>query len=52
MMFETYVGALKDGSSRCFLRPETAQGIFANFKNIVDTEELNYRSELLKLAKL
>ena len=37
MMFETHVGALRDGSSKCYLRPETAQGIFANFKNIVDT---------------
>ena len=33
MMFETHVGALRDGSSLCYLRPETAQGIFANFKN-------------------
>ena len=32
MMFETHVGALRDGSSLCYLRPETAQGIFANFK--------------------
>ena len=37
MMFETHVGALRDASSKCFLRPETAQGIFANFKNITDT---------------
>ena len=37
MMFETHVGALRDGSSLCYLRPETAQGIFANFKNVVDT---------------
>ena len=32
MMFETHVGALRDASSKCYLRPETAQGIFANFK--------------------
>ena len=37
MMFETNVGALKDASSVAYLRPETAQGIFANFKNIIDT---------------
>jgi glycyl-tRNA synthetase len=34
MMFETHVGALRDGSSKCYLRPETAQGIFANFKTL------------------
>jgi glycyl-tRNA synthetase len=34
LMFETYVGALKDESSAAYLRPETAQGIFINFKNV------------------
>jgi glycyl-tRNA synthetase len=34
LMFETHVGALQGGSSRAFLRPETAQGIFINFKNV------------------
>src|SRR5438045_8817493 len=33
-MFETQVGALADGSSTAYLRPETAQGIFINFKNV------------------
>ena len=33
-MFETQVGALQDGSSTAYLRPETAQGIFINFKNV------------------
>lgn len=37
MMFETKVGAAEDTSSVTYLRPETAQGIFVNFKNIVDT---------------
>jgi glycyl-tRNA synthetase len=36
-MFKTYVGALQDDSSVAYLRPETAQGIFANFKNVLDT---------------
>src|SRR5215472_2355337 len=35
LMFETQVGALQDGSSTAYLRPETAQGIFINFKNVV-----------------
>jgi glycyl-tRNA synthetase len=34
LMFETHVGALSDESSAAYLRPETAQGIFINFKNV------------------
>ena len=37
LMFETNVGAIRDDSSRAYLRPETAQGIFCEFRNIVDT---------------
>jgi glycyl-tRNA synthetase len=37
MMFKTNVGALQDDSSISYLRPETAQGLFVNFKNIIDT---------------
>ena len=33
LMFETSVGAMSDGSAKAYLRPETAQGIFVNFKN-------------------
>jgi glycyl-tRNA synthetase len=35
LMFETHVGALRDESSAAYLRPETAQGIFINFKNVL-----------------
>jgi len=35
LMFETKVGA--QGDTKSYLRPETAQGIFVNFKNVVDT---------------
>jgi len=34
LMFETYVGAVRDDSARAFLRPETCQSIFTQFKNI------------------
>src|SRR5215831_4671939 len=34
LMFETYVGALKDDSSKAYLRPETCQSIFTQFKNV------------------
>ncbi len=37
MMFKTHVGAAEDDSAISYLRPETAQGIFVNFKNILDT---------------
>ncbi|MFA5838501.1 MAG: glycine--tRNA ligase [Candidatus Paceibacterota bacterium] len=37
MMFKTNVGAVESSSSVSYLRPETAQGIFVNFKNIVDS---------------
>jgi glycyl-tRNA synthetase len=36
MMFKTHVGAGEDSSSVSYLRPETAQGMFVNFKNTVD----------------
>jgi glycyl-tRNA synthetase len=35
LMFETNVGPVRDDASRAFLRPETAQGIFINFKNVL-----------------
>lgn len=37
MMFKTNVGPVADESSISYLRPETAQGIFTNYKNVVDT---------------
>ncbi len=37
MMFKTHVGPVADDASISYLRPETAQGIFTNFKNVVDT---------------
>jgi glycyl-tRNA synthetase len=37
LMFETYVGAVRDDASKAYLRPETAQGIFVNFKNVTSS---------------
>jgi glycyl-tRNA synthetase len=37
MMFKTNVGPVQDDASVSYLRPETAQGIFTNFKNVVDS---------------
>ncbi|MGO3701658.1 MAG: glycine--tRNA ligase [Candidatus Saccharimonadales bacterium] len=36
MMFKTHVGATESDDSVSYLRPETAQGIFTNYKNVVD----------------
>jgi glycyl-tRNA synthetase len=38
MMFKTYAGATQDENSVSYLRPETAQGMFVNFKNILDSQ--------------
>lgn len=37
LMFESRVGAVSGDEGRVYLRPETAQGIFANFKNVLDS---------------
>jgi glycyl-tRNA synthetase len=37
MMFKTQIGPLEDENSITYLRPETAQGLFVNFKNIIDS---------------
>mgnify|MGYP001496083243 CR=1 FL=1 len=37
LMFKTSIGPVDDGSSYAYLRPETAQQIFTNFKNVLDS---------------
>ena len=37
LMFETHIGPLRDSGSTAYLRPETAQGIFVNFKNVTSS---------------
>ena len=37
LMFETHIGAVRDEASVAYLRPETAQGIFVNFKNVTSS---------------
>ncbi len=37
LMFESSAGAVKDEASKVYLRPETAQGIFLNYKNTLDS---------------
>jgi len=38
MMFKTYQGTTEESQAEVYLRPETAQGMFTNFKNVLDTE--------------
>ncbi len=51
MMFETYVGALRDASAVAYLRPETAQGMFADFKNVVDTGRVKLPFGIAQIGK-
>ncbi len=51
MMFETNVGALKDASSVAYLRPETAQGMFVDFKNVIDTTRVKLPFGLAQIGK-
>ncbi len=37
LMFKTFIGSAEDRASEAYFRPETAQGIFVNFKNVLDT---------------
>ncbi|HWN56603.1 MAG TPA: glycine--tRNA ligase [Methylomirabilota bacterium] len=40
LMFKTFMGPVEETASVVYLRPETAQGIFSNFDNIVDTQRV------------
>jgi glycyl-tRNA synthetase len=51
LMFETYIGAMKDEDSKSFLRPETAQGIFVNFKNVCDTTRIKVPFGIAQVGK-
>ncbi|WP_206107692.1 glycine--tRNA ligase [Paludisphaera rhizosphaerae] len=51
LMFKTFVGALESESNVAYLRPETAQGIFANFKNVVDTARVKLPFGIAQIGK-
>ncbi len=51
LMFETYIGALIDEENKAFLRPETAQGIFVNFKNVCDTTRIKIPFGIAQIGK-
>ena len=51
LMFKTFVGAVEDPSAVAWLRPETAQGIFANFKNVCDSSRVKVPFGIAQVGK-
>ncbi len=51
LMFETYTGAIRDEESKTYLRPETAQGIFTQFWNVVDTSRVKVPFGIAQVGK-
>ena len=51
LMFRTQIGALFDPSSEAYLRPETAQGIFVNFRNVLDTSRVRIPFGIAQIGK-
>ncbi len=51
LMFETQMGANVDDSMTMHLRPETAQGIFANFRNVLDTTRVKVPFGIAQIGK-
>ena len=51
LMLDCYPGPIKDEKNRAFLRPETAQGIFVNFKNVVDSTRVKVPFGIAQVGK-
>ncbi|MCY2939751.1 MAG: glycine--tRNA ligase [Planctomycetota bacterium] len=51
LMFKTFVGALSGEEGAAFLRPETAQGIFVNFKNVCDSSRVKLPFGIAQVGK-
>jgi glycyl-tRNA synthetase len=51
LMFKSFVGPVEDASSTVYLRPETAQGIFVNFLNVVDTSRVRVPFGIAQIGK-
>jgi glycyl-tRNA synthetase len=51
LMFSTYMGSVKNEENLVFLRPETAQGIFVNFKNVVQTSRMKIPFGIAQVGK-
>jgi glycyl-tRNA synthetase len=51
LMFKTYIGATATEADLAYLRPETAQGIFVNFKNVLDTSRVRVPFGIAQMGK-
>ena len=51
LMFKTFLGITEDSKSEIYLRPETAQGIFVNFKNVQRTTGKSFPSASARWAR-
>lgn len=51
LMFKTFIGPVEDEASVAYLRPETAQGIFVNYKNILDTQRVKIPFGIAQIGK-
>jgi glycyl-tRNA synthetase len=51
LMFNTYVGVFQSEDSKAYLRPETAQGIFLNYKNVLDTARVKMPFGIAQVGK-
>lgn len=51
LMFKTFVGPVEDSATQVYLRPETAQGIFVNFKNVVDSTRIKVPFGIAQVGK-
>ena len=51
MMFKTHCGAMEDSASEAYLRPETAQGIFVNYPNVLDTARVKVPFGIAQVGK-
>jgi glycyl-tRNA synthetase len=51
LMFHSYVGVFQDEDSKVYLRPETAQGIFLNYKNVLDTSRVRPPFGIAQIGK-
>lgn len=51
LMFKTFVGSAEDTASVAYLRPETAGGIFVNFKNVIDTMRVKVPFGIAQIGK-
>lgn len=51
MMFKTFMGPVEDSASVVYLRPETAGGIFVNFKNVLETQRMRLPFGIAQIGK-